>query len=42
MEFCFHVWAGAPSYYFEILDKIQKRICATNGSSLTASLELLG
>ena len=29
MECCCHVWAGAPSYYMELLDKLQKRICRT-------------
>ena len=26
MEYCCHVWAGDPSYYLEMLDKLQKRI----------------
>ena len=38
--FC-HVWAGAPSCYLELLDKLQKRICRTAGPSLAASLESL-
>ena len=38
MEHC-HVWAGAPSCYFELLDKLQKQICRTVGPSLAASLE---
>ena len=29
MEYCFHVWAGAPSCYLELLDKLQKWICRT-------------
>ena len=41
MEYCCHVWAGAPSCYLELLDKLQKRICKTVGLSLAASLELL-
>ena len=41
MEFCCHVWAGAPSCYLELLDKLQKRICRTVGLSLAASLEPL-
>ena len=41
MEHCCHVWAGAPSCYLELLDKLQKRICRTVGPSLAASLELL-
>ena len=27
MEYCCHVWAGAPNCYLELLDKLQKRIC---------------
>ena len=41
MEYCCHVWAGAPSCYLELLDKLQKRICTTVGTSLAASLEPL-
>ena len=41
MEYCCHVCAGAPSYYLELLDKLQKRICGTVGPSLAASLEPL-
>ena len=41
MEYCCHVWAGAPSYYLELLDKLQKRIRRTVGASLAASLEPL-
>ena len=41
MEYCCHVWVGAPSCYLELLDKLQKRICRTVGPSLAASLELL-
>ena len=41
MEYCCHVWAGAPSCYLELLDKLQKQICRTVGPSLAASLELL-
>ena len=32
MEYCCHVWAGAPSCYLELLDKLQKRICRTAAS----------
>ena len=39
MEYC--VWAGAPSCYLELLDKLQKQICWTVGPSLAASLEPL-
>ena len=41
MEYCCNVWAGAPSCYLELLDKLQKRICRDVGSSLAASLEPL-
>ena len=41
MEYCCHVWAGAPSCYLELSDKLQKRICRTVGPSLAASLETL-
>ena len=41
MEYCCHVWAGAPSCYLELLDKLQKRIFRTVGPSLAASLEPL-
>ena len=41
MEYCCHVWAGAPSYHLDLLDKLQKRICRIVGSSLAASLEPL-
>ena len=42
MEYCCHVWAGAPSCYLEMLDKLQKRICVAVGPSLAASLASLG
>ena len=41
MEYCCHVWAGAPTCYLELLDKLQKRICRIVGPSLAASLEPL-
>ena len=34
MEYCCHVWVGAPSCYLELLDKLQKRIHRTFGLSL--------
>ena len=42
MEYCCHVWAGAPSCCLELLDKLQKRICRTVAPLLAASLEPLG
>ena len=41
MEYCCHMWAGAPSCYLDFLDKLQKQICRIVGSSLAASLEPL-
>ena len=29
MEYCCHVWSGAPSSYLELLGKLQKSICRT-------------
>ena len=40
-EYCHHAWAGAPSCYLELLDKLQKQICKTFGPSLAPSLESL-
>ena len=34
MEYCCHVWAGAPSCYLDLLAKLQKRICRTVGPHL--------
>ena len=39
--YCCHVWAGAPSCYLELLDKLPKRICRTVGPSLAIYLEPL-
>ena len=41
MEYCFHVWASAPSCSFDLLVKLQKRICRIVGPSLGASIEPL-
>ena len=41
MEYCCHVWAGAPSCYLELLGKLQKRISRTVGPSLAASVKPL-
>ena len=41
MEYRCHVWAGAPSYYLVLLDRLQNRICRNVGPSLAASLEPL-
>ena len=39
IEYCCHVWAGDPSCYLELLDKLQEQICWTVGALLAASLE---
>ena len=41
VEYYCHVWAGAPSCYLELLDKLQNRICWIVGRSLASSLEPL-
>ena len=41
MEYCCHAWAGAPSCYLKLLDKLQKRISRTVGTSFADSLEPL-
>ena len=42
MEYCCRVWPGAPKCFLELLYKLQKQICRTDGPSLAASLEPLG
>ena len=39
MEYCCHVWAGAPNCCLDLLDKLQKWICRIVGPSLAVSLE---
>ena len=41
IEYCCHIWAGVPSCYLELLDKLQKRICKIVGPSPAASLKPL-
>ena len=41
MEYSCHVWAGAPTCFLEMLEKLQKRICRTVGPSFATSLEPL-
>ena len=41
MEYCCHIWVGAPSCYLELLDKLQKRKYRIVGPSLAASIEPL-
>ena len=41
MKYCCHIWAGTPSRYLDMLDKLQKRIFRTVGTSLASCLEPL-
>ena len=41
MEYCSHVCAGAATYFLELLDKLEKQVCATLGPSFAGSLEPL-
>ena len=41
MKYCCHVWTGSPSYYLELLDRLQKLICRTVSLPVAASLEPL-
>ena len=41
MEYCYHVQAGLPSCYLELLDKQQKYMGRTVGPSLAPSFEPL-
>ena len=41
MGYCCPVWAGVPSSYLELIDKLQKRIYWTVGPSLAVFLEAL-
>ena len=41
MEYCCHVWTGAPSCYLELLDNPPKHVYRTVGLSLASSLEPL-
>ena len=39
MEYCCYVWADALNCYFEMLGRLQKRICRTVVPSRATSLE---
>ena len=41
MEYCCHVWAGAPICYLELLYELQKQICWIVGPSFASSFEPL-
>ena len=38
-EYCCHVWASAPKWYLDLLNKIHKQICRPVRPSLAASFE---
>ena len=42
MGCCCHIWAGAPTCYLYMLDKLQKRVCGTVALTHATSLEPLG
>ena len=41
IEYCCHVWGGAPSCYLELVDKVQKWICRTVGSVLVILIDCM-
>ena len=41
MEYCYHVWTGAPICYLNKLEALKKQIYKIVGPALTASLESL-
>ena len=41
MEYCFNFWTGAPSCYFDILDKLQVQIYRIVAPTLVVFLEPL-
>ena len=42
IEYCSHIWAGAPDCYLRMLDKVQRRLCYLVGEDLAVSLDSLG
>ena len=41
MEYCCHLWAGAPAHLLNLLDKIQKRVSNMVGPQLSLKLQPL-
>ena len=41
MKYCYHIWAGTPNCYLDMLDKLQKNLCRTVSLSLAAPLKIL-
>ena len=42
IEYCSHIWAGAPDCYLRMLDKVQRRLCYLFGEDMSMSLDSLG
>ena len=41
MEYCCHLWAGAPAHILNLLDRIQNRVCNMIGPQLSLKLQPL-
>ena len=41
MEYCCHLWAGAPAHILNLLDRIQNRVCNMIGPHLSMKLQPL-
>ncbi|CAE1157727.1 unnamed protein product [Acanthosepion pharaonis] len=41
MEYCCHIWSGAPSVCLGVLDRLQRRICNMVGPTLASRLQSL-
>ncbi|CAE1265595.1 unnamed protein product [Acanthosepion pharaonis] len=41
MEYCCHIWSGAPSVCVGVLDRLQRRICKVVGHALASRLRSL-
>ena len=41
IEYCCHLWAGAPASCLSLLDRIQQRICNVVGPNLSSKLDSL-
>ena len=41
IEYCCHIWAGAPADCLSLLDRIQRRICNAIGQDLSSKLDSL-
>ena len=42
MEYCYHIWAGAPNCYLNMMDKVLKWVCRAAKPPLAPSFEPLG